>query len=324
MIHIFGECQLDDVQLRLMRSGEPVKLEPKVFRVLIYLMQNRNRVVSKHDLLDALWPGEFVSESALPRAVTAVRRAVGDDRTQQWAIRTVHGHGYQFVADVRVRDGALAARAEAPESEPDVVFVGREEPLRRLCDRLEEARAGRGHIVLLCGEPGIGKTWTADELTRRARASGCGVYTGRCAESEGAPAFWPFVEILRACLASCDESVLRAELGERIADIAQLVPELRPRLGDLPEAPSVDAEQARFRLFDAVCSTFTQRSRTHPTLLVIDDLHWADKPSLLLLRFLAPRLREAKLLLLGTYRDVEVRRDHPLRDILPALRAEPH
>ena len=156
MIYTFGEFELDNVQVRLMRGGRPVKLEPKVFSVLLYLLQNRDRVVTKNDLLDALWPGEFVTESALPRAVTAARRGVGDDRTRQWAIRTVHGRGYQFVADVRVCDSAALASVEAPESESGTAFVGREEPLRRLCDRLEEARAGRGRIVLLSGE-----RWTA-------------------------------------------------------------------------------------------------------------------------------------------------------------------
>jgi tetratricopeptide (TPR) repeat protein len=112
--------------------------------------------------------------------------------------------------------------------------------------------------------------------------------------------------------------------AEPIADIAQLVPELRVSPPELPAAPSLDAGEARFRLFDAVCSYLTESARTRSMLLVIDDLHWADEPSLLLLRFLAPRLREAKLLLLATYRDVEVRRDHPLRDILPSLRREPH
>jgi len=324
MIYTFAEFELDDVQYRLMRAGRPVKLEPKVFDVLRYLLQNRDRVLSKRDLLDALWPGEFVTEAALPRAVAAVRRALGDGRAQQRIIRTVHGRGYQFVADVRARAGAETPPAGTPEGESDETFVGREESLRRLCARLEEARAGQGCIVLLYGEPGIGKTRTADELARRARASGCEVYTGRCSESEGAPAFWPWVEILRACLASCDEATLRVELGDRAADIAQLVPELGVRLPELSQAPSLDAEEARFRLFDAVCSCLSQRARTCSMLLVIDDLHWADEPSLLLLRFLAPRLREAKLLVLATYRDVEVRRDHALRDILPGLRREPH
>jgi hypothetical protein len=108
MIYSFGEFELNDVQVRLTRGGQSVKLEPKVFSVLLYPLQNRDRVVTKNDLFDALWPGEFVTESALPRAVTAARRAVGDDRTQQWAPPRVQ----------RASEGKALGRDRAPAPPP--------------------------------------------------------------------------------------------------------------------------------------------------------------------------------------------------------------
>jgi predicted ATPase len=104
--------------------------------------------------------------------------------------------------------------------------------------------------------------------------------------------------------------------------VAQVVPEVREVLPDLPAAPPLDSEQARFRLYDAVCTFLTSAAATTPLVLVLDDLHWADRSSLLLLQFVVREIAEARLLLLGTYREVEVSRGHPLGDVLPRLRRE--
>ena len=93
MAYAFGECVLDESCFELRRRGKLVRLEPKVFDVLLHLIARRDRVVTKHELLDALWPGESVSDSVLPRCVAAMRRAVGDDRTGQRVIATAHGRG---------------------------------------------------------------------------------------------------------------------------------------------------------------------------------------------------------------------------------------
>src|SRR5262247_3134380 len=115
MVHHFGDCELDRELYQLRRRGRLVKLEPKVFDVLVHLLEHRDRVVTKAELLDALWPGEALSESVLPRAVAAARRAVGDTRSKARVIETVHGRGYRFVADLRERaaGGAGAPPAEA-------------------------------------------------------------------------------------------------------------------------------------------------------------------------------------------------------------------
>src|SRR5262249_4957556 len=149
------------------------------------------------------------------------------------------------------------------------------------------AIAGRGGMVLLVGEPGIGKTRLAEELTDLARERGARALWGRCYEGEGAPALWPWVEILRAWLRRCEPDVARAALGPGAADIAQVVPEVRRLLPDLPEPPTLEPAQARFRFFDAVAAFFAQAGVAQPLVLILDDLHWADTSSLLLLEFLA-------------------------------------
>jgi predicted ATPase len=133
-------------------------------------------------------------------------------------------------------------------------FVGRTAELAVLTADLDAAVGGRGGVVLLAGEPGIGKTRLAEELAARATARGVVVLWGRCWEGEGAPAFWPWVQVVRAYvqLQAGDPGELRRELGAGAADIAQLVPAVRDHLPDLPVPPPVEPEAARFRLFDSL------------------------------------------------------------------------
>src|SRR6185503_2600352 len=159
-------------------------------------------------------------------------------------------------------------------------------------------------------------------VAARAAERGASVIWGRCWEGEGAPAFWPWVQVLRALLRQCDVGTLARWLGAGGPYVAQVVPEVREVLLDLPAAPPLDSEQARFRLYDAVCTFLKSAAATTPLVLVLDDLHWADKSSLLLLQFMVREIADARLLLLGTYRDVEVLRGHPLGDVLPQLRRE--
>ena len=117
MVYVFGDCEIDEARFELRRRGAVVKVEPKTFDVLSYLIKCADRVVSKDELLDAVWPGQTVSESVLPKCVAAARRAVGTARGRGEVIQTVHGRGYRFVADVRLRaadDGFPRRRREHP------------------------------------------------------------------------------------------------------------------------------------------------------------------------------------------------------------------
>ena len=229
----------------------------------------------------------------------------------------------------RALEAALAAPddADAAPTAPENpleglaggVFVGREPELDEMRTMLEDALGGQGRLLLLTGDPGIGKTRTAEQLATYAGVRGARVHWGRCHETEGAPPYWPWSEALREYVREADPVGLRWQLGGRAADVAQIVPELAERLGDLGELPPMEAEQARFRVFDSFAGFLGGLSKSRPLVLVLDDLHWADEPSLLLLRFVARRLADTGLLVIGTYRDVELGRHHPLAETLSDL-----
>jgi class 3 adenylate cyclase len=202
------------------------------------------------------------------------------------------------------------------------IFVGRRDEMAQLKGAVEDALSGRGRLLMLVGEPGIGKTRTAEELATYARLRNAQVLVGRCYEGEGAPAFWPWVQVIRAYVHDREPAALLAAMGSGAADIAQVVSQVRERLPGLPNPPPLDPEQARFRLFDSVTMFLKNSSQKQPLVVILDDLHWADKPSLLLLQFLAREMASARLLVLGTYRDVDVQRTHPLAEVVATLRRE--
>jgi DNA-binding SARP family transcriptional activator/tetratricopeptide (TPR) repeat protein len=191
-------------------------------------------------------------------------------------------------------------------------FVGRERELSELRTALERAVAGGGSIYMLGGEPGIGKSRLADELAAVARERSATVLWGRCWEAGGAPAYWPWVQALRSYIAELDAAALGERLGARGSEIAQFLPELRERLPDLPVPAAPDSEGARFRLFESTADFIKRAAADTPLVFVLDDLHAADTPSLLLLRFIAGEIAGARVLVVGTFRDVEIGPDHPL------------
>ena len=202
------------------------------------------------------------------------------------------------------------------------VFVGRQREMGELKAALEDTLSGRGRMVMLVGEPGIGKTRTAQELATYAGLRKAQVLWGRCYEGEGAPPYWPWVQAIRAYVRERDTGQLQIEMGAGMADIAEIVSDVHDRLPGLPAPAVLEPEQARFRLFDSICAFLTRASRTQPLVLVLDDLHWADQPSLLLLEFMAKELSGARLLLVGTYRDMELSRGHRLSTTLGELNRE--
>jgi class 3 adenylate cyclase/tetratricopeptide (TPR) repeat protein len=223
-----------------------------------------------------------------------------------------------------IRDAPPEPPAPEPEENPleglaGGVFVGREAEMGELREAADEALGGRAQLVLLSGEPGIGKTRTSEELATYARVRGGKVHWGRCHEGEGAPSYWPWVQAIRSYVREADPVALAWEMGAGGTEIARVVPELAERLGEVTPADGAEDEQARFRLFDAIANFLSNASGSRPLVLVLDDLHWADEPSLLLLEFVARSLGDASLLLIGTYRDVELGRHHPLSRVLAEL-----
>jgi DNA-binding SARP family transcriptional activator len=136
---------------------------------------------------------------------------------------------------------AAVPAAESTAEEPRGAFVGREPELAELLAGLEDALVGRGRLFLLVGEPGIGKSRLAEELTAHARARGAHVLVGRCWEAGGAPAYWPWVQSLRGYVRDADPGALGAQLGDGVAELAQIVPELRGRFPDVPSPPPLES-----------------------------------------------------------------------------------
>jgi tetratricopeptide (TPR) repeat protein len=202
------------------------------------------------------------------------------------------------------------------------VFVGRAREMTQLREGLEAALAGRGRLLLVSGEPGSGKTRLTEELTTYARMRGAGVLVGKCFDGKGAPAFWPWLQAIRRYSQDREPSELHDVMGPGAADIAQLDSEIRQRLPAMPTPPTLEPEQARFRLFDSITTFLRNAALARPLLLILDDLQWADEPSLRLLQFLAQEIRDAHLLVVGTYRDVALGRGHPLARTLAEVGRE--
>jgi predicted ATPase len=185
------------------------------------------------------------------------------------------------------------------------------------------ATNGQRQLILIAGEPGIGKTHLASEFARVRAESAATVLAGRCDEEALVP-YQPFVEALSWYARVCPERDLRAELAAiGGGELGPLIPELQRRVPDLPMQPAMNPEGQRYRLFEAVAELLAQASAVRPMMLVLDDLHWADKPTLLMLRHVMRASNAASLCIVGTYRESELTRTHSLAEMLADLRREP-
>lgn len=331
----FGNFEFDESAGELRRDGKPVDMQPKPLELLRLLLRERARVVPLDELFEKLWPGTAVTPASLTRAVSLARRAIGDTH-QGTMIRSYPRRGYRFMADVFELGAANAtpatpqAAAGAPGSQPasrgparaarpglhagqatGQLFVGRDDALATLHAAWQAAAAGRGQLVLVQGQAGVGKTRLAEVFAEHVAAPGFPAVFARARDGEGVPAFWMWAQVLRK-LAGPD--VERGDLGTIVASLPELqhlmpglgVPErAQPLPGD--KRPSASAEltpeQGRFLFFDAVHQTLARRARTRPLVLVLDDLQWAGEASLRLLEHLIYEFTDDPILIVATIRE---------------------
>lgn len=202
-------------------------------------------------------------------------------------------------------------------------FVGRGRELQQLHAALDVAATGQGQVVLVAGEPGIGKTRLLAEFAEQARSEGWQVLAGQAYDTEGMPPYFPFTEALREFVQSCPLEDLQRQIDAAGPEVVLLAPDIRRRLPDRTAIPPTAPEEQRYRLLESVVDFLIgipRSAETRGLVLILDDLHWADSSSLLLFQHLARRLRSAPVLLIGAFHAEDVSRDHPLAAILADLR----
>jgi len=236
-----------------------------------------------------------------PQSMRAVRLEVEALRERAWSSASTGGR--------------LASEPIAPERTP---FVGRETETAELSRLLDRMLMGQGSCVFIGGEPGVGKTRLAQEIIARARQRGCLCLAGHCYEMEGAPPFVPFVEITEEAVRLVPQAV-RAAMGDGAAEIASVVPSLRRSYADIPELPDLPVDQRRRLVFNAFLEWMRRAGQKSPSVLLFDDLQWADESTLQLLTHVAPHLSSLRMLVVATYRDVELDVVRPFARTLEAL-----
>jgi DNA-binding winged helix-turn-helix (wHTH) protein/tetratricopeptide (TPR) repeat protein len=306
----FDRFELNPRSGELLSGSDVVPIARKPGELLHLLLRHRDRVVSKREILEALWPGIRVSDAAFASTLRDLRRALGDTGRHSRYIGTLRTRGLRFLAPVET---AEIRRADAIPSTPSRVYVGRAELLERLSKVLDTMLHGDGCVVLLNGEPGIGKTRTAEEIATVAYRRGAQVYFVRCVEPGRGPPYQPWVELLRAIAER--ERRSRASGPDRGADVARTL----PTLADEGASAPVGGDEALSHLFNGVAVFLRAVAHDAPLVLILDDLHRADRGSLRLLEFLASDLAGTRVLILTTCRTTELEADSPLTSTLAQL-----
>ena len=325
MRYFFGECELDTATRELRLAGERRHVEPQVFDVLVHLIDNRDRAVSKGELLDRVWGDRFVSEAALTSRIKSARQAVGDDGTQQSVIQTVRGHGYRFVGELRIATTTTAAAegVTLPGTQVGRTLLGRDDELATLRAELRSVLGGGRGVVFVTGEPGMGKTALVQTfLGFCAAVPGLVVGQGACVDQHGSSE--PYLPALQALTEICG-----GENGPGVADLLDThAPTWLINLPGVLSGRDVGALQIRTlgstrdRMFRELGDALTAIAQRHPVVLVLEDLQWSDHATASLLGWLGSRPHGPRVLVVGTYRRAELEsRRHPLAATVAELRA---
>jgi len=305
-------------------GGRLLELTPKAFAVLRCLVERAGRLVTKEEILNAVWADVSVTEGVLTTCIREIRSSLGDEARAPRYVETVHRRGYRFIGPCRTTaEGSPAATRPERRRRAPRVLVGRQTELESLERAFERASSGDRQLVFVTGEAGIGKTALVDSLLDRVLVQGGILATcGRCLEQYGeTEAYLPVLDALGR--------LGRSAAGERLVSVLRR--HAPAWLAQLPALESVgsDGRPERRRADGATSGRLTRElaeaiealTVDTPLVLVLEDLHWSDHATVGLVSFLAQRRETARLLLVGTFRPVEVIvRDHPLRDVKQSLR----
>jgi DNA-binding winged helix-turn-helix (wHTH) protein/tetratricopeptide (TPR) repeat protein len=307
-----GAFRLELQREQLWRGTEAVRLRPKSFAVLRYLVEHPDRVVTKDELLQAVWPDTAVSEGVLTVCLNELRQALQETARAPQCIATVHRRGYRFVAPI-TRVALLASPLPpAPDlspisSAPAPILVGRQADVAQVHAWLAQARQGVRQVGFVTGEAGLGKTTVVDAFVAQVRHDpGLWLSRGQCLEHYGAgEAYLPVLEALGQLCRGPDGARL-------VAALSQYAPTWLMQMPGLLTAEALEAVQRRVqgaireRMLREFAEAVEALTVERPLVLVLEDLHWSDAATLDLVGALARRRAPACLLVLGTYRPVEV------------------
>ena len=274
-------------------------------------------VISQHVHAPVVPPR--VLRTDLPRKLDAlILRLLAKDPNQRFSSAVETGTALtESLSENDEPDEATASTVAILDALSRGRLVGRTNELAEARELWRRAREGRGHGVLLSGEPGAGKTRLAREITIQAAMEGALVLTGGCYEYEATTPYLPFVEAFRRWIREeKDDDKLRTILGDNASQITKLAPEIETRLGAFPQHPQMAPHEERLLFFDAVAQVCSNIAQRQSLLFYADDLHWADRGTLWLLAHLLRQLREERVLILGAYRETELDRAHPLAKAL--------
>lgn len=315
----FGAFHLAHGVQLLYRGGEVVPLEPRAVRVLRYLVEHNDRVLSKEELLEEVWSDVFTTDGVLKRAVSQIRRSIGDDAEQSRFIATYHGRGYRFIAPV-TRIGAASPKVAAAPAELVPHYdqlAARETELLTLRAEFRSALEGAPRPLIVLGEPGIGKTQLVRHFRRWAVEQGAISLYGRFFDYRGArlAPYELFLDLLRSAMAhdkggkSLRESI---ETGCGVRLPVELFEE--SNRVDAGGRPAIGGDAGdHFRFIVPICRALLALSRRQPVVIALDDLQWADPASLDVVGCLMRMLDGEPLMLIAVVRTDEAESaDHPV------------